>query len=584
MKLGSLFKIQKRGKAQPEPTDIHSAKTRTLVEPAAQAAPTPSGSRYGPPDRSPGEMLGSTYRVLSVHRGGMGLVYIVQDMQSLKRGISLRLALKTFQARYLWDKAVLQRFEREALQWVNLSSHPNIVRALLVQRIEGRPYIWLEVADGGSLADRLASGALPVNEAIEMALQFVSGMRHAHERHGLIHRDIKPANTLLTKNNVVKISDFGLSKLRAEILSEVDGVKPELSPDLWRPDAAAMPTASDVIVGTPAYLPPEGILHPSSVDGRGDIYSFGIMFFEMLTGRPMFLGPDLLAQHVRSSPSKPSSVNPAVPISLDSIVLRCVEKSPMDRYQSFAELESALLTTAEGLEGWAPRPVPSQRVLPLKDELFMKAFTLMEFGRNEEAIRAFEEVLALDPEEAEALNNIGVCLGAQGRIAEAEEYCRKAVAMRPAYAEAWANVGGFCEILKRYQEGLIASDRAIALKPEWAEAHANRGANLSGLGRSEEALASIERALEIDPGYWRAHIRMAVALAYSGAEPRRVLDSVDKALSVQPRDAIAHAIASGCWLDLGDREKARQHLALAIDVAPDDPFVLRVKEIISSRL
>jgi serine/threonine protein kinase len=582
--MGGLFKIPKRSKARLEPLDIQPVKAKTLTQPPTQPAPPSSDAMAGPPDRSPGDMLGPAYQVLSVHRGGMGLVYIVQDLESLKRGRSFRLALKTFQARYLWDEPALSRFEREALQWINLSPHQNIVRALLVQRIEGRPYIWLEVVDGGSLSDRLARGALPVNEAIDIALQFIMGMRHAHEKHGLIHRDIKPANTLLTKNNVVKISDFGLSKLRAEILSEIDGIRPEISPFLRKSETAVMPTAPGIVVGTPAYIPPEAILDPLSADCRGDIYSFGIMFFEMLTGRPMFMGPDVLSQHVLSSPSPPSSINSAVPVQLDAVVLRCVEKLPRNRYQNFAELESAILMAASSLKDWKARLSPAQPIIPPKQDLFMKAFTLMEFGRREEAIRAFKEVLALDPQEAEAHNNIGVCLAEQGHFAEAVEYCLKAVSIRPGYAEAWANLGGFYEHLKQYPEGLNASDRAIVLKPEWAEAHSNRGANLIGLGRLTEAVASIEKALKIDPGYWKAYVRMAVALFYSGAGPRSVLDCIEKALAIQPRDATAHAIASSCSLDLGNLDSAKKHLAIAVDLSPDDPFVNRVEVIISRKL
>jgi len=584
MKLSDFFKSSRRQEPLKTAPDVGPRPTQTLTKETNAVSKYPLEARPGPPERFPGEMLGTSYRVLSVHRGGMGLVYVVQDLNSLKRGISLRLALKTFQARYLWDKSVLQRFEREALQWVNLSPHQNIVRALLVQQIEGRPYIWLEYVDGGSLADRLARGPIPVAEAVDLALQFVKGMRHAHEEHGLIHRDIKPANTLLTKDNVVKISDFGLSKLRADILSDIDGIKAELYRGIPVSAAAAGLTIPGALVGTPAYIPPEAILDPSSVDGRGDIYSFGMMFHEMLTGRLMFQGPDLLAQQIRSRPAPPSASIPLIPASLDAIVLKCVEKVPGDRYQSFADLEAALTAAAASLDGWIPRPASPQSIIPRKDELFMRAFTLMEFKKSEEAIRTFEEVLVLDPTEAEAYNNIAVCLADLGRVDEAVEYCKKAVAIRPDYPESWANLGGFNAHLKRYLEGLSASDRAVALKSDWAEAHSNRGANLIGLGRFREALISFKCALETDPGYWKAHIRMAEALACSGAGPDRVLDSIEKALEVQPRDAQAHAIAAGCWLDLGDREMAERHLNIALELDPANPFVVSVKDIISKKL
>jgi tetratricopeptide (TPR) repeat protein len=499
----------------------------------------------------------------------MGLVYIVDSLTSLQEGKSLILALKTFQDRFLWEEAAIRCFEREATQWIDLDPHPHIVMAFLVERIEGRPYLWLEYIDGESLTDRLARGRLSPAETINLAIQFGRGMRHAYEKHGLIHRDIKPANCLITREGVLKIADFGLSKFRAEALARVD-----VSPT--QPPASSQ---AGLLVGTPAYMPPEAIRGSAKVDIRGDIYSFGVMFHEMLTGRPLFRGPDVLAQQLNIHPPAPSTLNPDVPRELDEIVLTCLHKDPGRRFASFADLEAALERIGRQLEGAIPQSPKSAPIQP-RGRQFMKAFTLMEFGKYEEAIAAFRDVLASAPAEAEAHNNLSFCLAQSGRLEEACTSARRSVELKPTYAEAWANLGGYLGRLGQFEQGIIACDRAIAVRPEWAEAQANRGANLTGLGHFEEAEVCFDRALQANPRYWKAYIMAAESLARRGGKPEKILALVEQALAIHPRDAGALALAAACLKDLGREKEADHHLSKAETINPDHPIVRRVKEIL----
>jgi serine/threonine protein kinase len=541
--------------------------TKTIDSPA-QPSSRPAGSG----EYESGQVLGGKYLIRAVYKGGMGLVYIVDSLTSLQEGKSLILALKTYQNHFLWDEEAIRRFEREATQWIDLDPHPHIVLAFLVERIEGRPYLWLEYIDGESLADRLARIRPGTAEAINLAIQFTRGIRHAYEKHGLIHRDIKPANCLITHEGVLKIADFGLSKFRAEALARVDS----------SPAQTPSSTQAGVRVGTPAYMPPEAIRNPSKADIRGDIYSFGVMFHEMLTGRPLFQGPDVLIQQLDICPAAPSALNPDVPRELDEIALKCLEKDPGRRFASFADLEAALEQVGRLFDGAIPKSLKSASIQPWGRQ-FMKAFTLMEFGKYEEAVGVFRDVLASAPAEAEAHNNLGLCLAQLGRLEEACACVKRAVELKPDYPEASSNLGGYLGQLGQFEQGIAACDRAIAIKPGWAEAHANRGANLTGLGRFDEAAVCFDRALQADPEYWKAYVMSAESLARRGERPEKVLARVEKALGIHPRDAGALAIAAACLNDLGREGDADHYLGKAETIDPNHPMVRRVKEVLLKR-
>lgn len=531
----------------------------------------------GPRQYLPGQIVGGKYYIRAVHKGGMGLVYIVDVLSSLRAGSATVLALKTFQDRFLWNEDAISRFEREAMRWTALDIHPHVVTAMLVERLEGRPYIWLEYVDGQSLADRMADRPIDVASCIELSIQFVRGMRHAYERHGLLHRDIKPANCMLTRDGVLKIADFGLSKFRAELLTHTADAGP--SPGFPFPPSSSDPGAR---AGTPAYMPPEVILDPVRVDTRGDIYSFGVMLHEMLAGRPLFRGPNIasvLQQHLHAHVVAPGSFNSAVPPELDAVVLACLEKDPGRRYSTFGDLELALEPIAARLLGSLPA-LPPHGSVGVSGKLFLRAFTLMEFGRHAAAVDTWHELLRLTPDEAEAHNNVAVCLAELGQLQDACAAARRAIELKPEYAEALANLGGFLGRLGRFQEGVAACDRAIAINPDWAEGYANRGANLVGLLHFEQAAASFEQTLRVDPKYWRAHVLAAEALARRGCPPAEVLAQVRRALHIHPREPTALAMTAACLDDLGEENEADQYLSLAEAVAAHDPLVLRIGEAI----
>ncbi len=264
-----------------------------------------------------GKVIGN-YRILSkIGEGGMGAVYLARDL-TLEREV----ALKIIAPRLAKNPKLMARFKIEAVAQARLT-HPNVVTIYSFEQVGDLYFIVMEYIDGKSLKTMIESGELDIKESLEIFKQILAGVSFAHSR-GVIHRDIKPANVLITKTGIAKIGDFGIAKLEG-----VEGL-----------------TRAGTSLGTPLYSAPEQILG-RKVDHRADIYSLGVVLFEMLTGRPPFVsetGSDYEIQkaHIEKKPPRPSSLNPEIPPVLDKIVMKCLEKDPSRRFSSVDELRRTI--------------------------------------------------------------------------------------------------------------------------------------------------------------------------------------------------------------------------------------------------
>lgn len=273
-----------------------------------------------------GDKIDNQYTVLREHKGGMGIVYEVVDEFSGKK-----YAVKSLRDDFLQSPEAIERFGIEAKTWINLDYHDHIVQAMMFRVVDGRPLLFLEFVEGTDLGRLLEQrGAVSVAEALDWAKQIGQGMAYAHGkevgagRTGVVHRDLKPANLLLTRQGSIKITDFGLVKVV---------------------DTATHLTRQQTGLGTLAYMSPEQLEDARNVDKRADIYSFGAVLYELLTGTPPATGESvanlttsILTQMARA----PSHKNPAVPPPLDQIVLRCLEKDRNRRYNDFTEILAEL--------------------------------------------------------------------------------------------------------------------------------------------------------------------------------------------------------------------------------------------------
>jgi beta-lactam-binding protein with PASTA domain/predicted Ser/Thr protein kinase len=263
------------------------------------------------------------YRVLrKLGSGGMADVFLAEDEE-----LGRRIAIKILNERHASDEQFVERFRREAKNAAGLS-HPNIVQIYDRGEAEGTYYIAMEYLEGSTLKEMAAHREpLPVGEAIGYARQILGALRFAH-RKGIVHRDIKPHNALIDDDGRVKVTDFGIA----------------------RAGAASQMTEAGSIIGTAQYLSPEQA-RGGVIDHRSDLYSVGVVLYELLTGAVPFTGDtpvEIAMKHLSQVPEPPSAKRPDLPRSLDQVVLRALAKDPEERYGSAEEMDAELGRVAEG--------------------------------------------------------------------------------------------------------------------------------------------------------------------------------------------------------------------------------------------
>ncbi len=278
------------------------------------------------------------YRITaSIGAGGMGEVFRARDTR-LNRDVAVKVLPKDL----VEDANRLRRFEQEAKTLAALN-HPNVLTVFDAGVHEGAPYLVSELLEGKTLREEMNDSALPVRKATEYAMQIAHGLAAAHCK-GIVHRDLKPENVFITKDGRVKILDFGLAKLRSlETPIVKRGAEPASTIQI-DPAAIINTTGPGMVMGTPAYMSPEQV-SGEPADHRADIFAFGCVFYEMLSGARAFrrnTPVESMNAVLNDAPPELSTTNPTVPAALARIVERCLEKQPDNRFHSAKDLAFAL--------------------------------------------------------------------------------------------------------------------------------------------------------------------------------------------------------------------------------------------------
>lgn len=522
-----------------------------------------------------------SYMVERTLRGGMGVVYICADEKIGERE-SARIVLKTFQNQILNKNNLRQRFEREAEIWISLGHHPNIVQARRVlglgsARVESRPHLLLEYIHGDpgigtDLKAWIVQQRLDLARVLEIGIAICRGMDAAVQKiPGLVHRDLKPGNILIREDGQIKITDFGLASVIAEVIHPP--VDDDLSDD---PQPAgtgsAQLTSVGQLVGTPAYFSPEQA-RADVLDLRSDIYAFGAILYEMLTSRQVFTAATTRQwadAHQFSTPSFPTSAA-HVPPELKTFTLQLLQKFPDDRPQTWEAVETSLRDLYQGIFGTLPPEAEPERGLQ-HEEYMDQAYGFTELGRYEDALIAYDHALELAPESAWALSRKARVLLLLDRHEEADRTIDAALQHNPEFGWAWHQKGRIQERLHHTDSALQAFGRAAqhatspARRTHALKKQARLLLNHRRYSELEPVLDQLRTIDDRDPETW------GMVASYYRATKQYVqaLRAGEKAAQLSPRDARLLFQRGLILLDMNDPNAAAELFAQAVEIAPRD--------------
>lgn len=468
-----------------------------------------------------GDFIGQKYEVVDVlGEGGFGIVYLVY-LHDLT-GSHPFYALKTFKDEYLSENTVKDRFRKEAQLWIDIGSHPYLVRAFFIDIVSGRLFVGSEYIapekQGGpnSLDAYLKLTSIDLAQSLRWAVQFCHGMEHAYSKGISAHRDIKPSNIMIDNNMTVKITDFGLAGIY-----ESSVPMPEQKGNVDMP----LNTVIGTSIGTPEYMPPEQFTDFSACDERSDIYSFGVVLYQMASGGKLPFSAEnteyrwMALKHLHYEKTVPKLYSPLFPI-----IQKCLEKESPHRYQSFDVLRADLAAMLKRQTGEMVKIPHAEEEASW--EWNNKGMSLINLSKYEQAITCFNKAINIDSK------NSG----------------------------AWDNKGNALRFMDRQEEAIGCYDNAIKIDPSNARAWINKGASLCTLGQLDDSLRCIHQALDIKPINMRL-ASMSVAIVASSVikfKPAEINSICQKIIShnLKPYDVDGLLNLGLCYLQIEDVDSA----------------------------
>jgi len=528
----------------------------------------------------PGTVL-SHYEILAqIGAGGMGVVYKARDLR-----LDRHVAIKVLASDRLEDPAERNRFVREA-KTASALNHPNIVTIYDIDTSGDIQFIAMEYVEGQPLSNLIPSGGLPFDQVLGHAVQVTEAMGKAHAA-GITHRDLKPGNIMVTGEGRLKILDFGLAKkqLGSDDRTVVDSL-----------------TTTGMVVGTVAYMAPEQALG-EEIDGRSDIFSFGIILYEMLAGAMPFTGKTAIAtlqKILHEEPPALSSSRPGILPAFEAIVRKAVAKSPALRYQTMEALRADLWKVSEEIIGVRQvrrsRFRPGQAVLRYKWAVAGLVVAVVLASQAGALVRRMSSrsssAEAVDPttlpatamEAVEWVRRGAVYLKRYDfpdNIDRAIAVYQKALERDPNYAAAHAALAE-AYLLKNsarpdpqwIRQATEASSRALSLNPNLAAAHLAQGRLLTQTKKPDEGAQEYQRAIDQEPRNATAHLRLA---EYEGSRGNRTRaeELFAGAANLDPGDWLVPQLLGLFYFRNGRYEEAAKAWEKALSLSPDNVLVYR---------
>lgn len=464
-----------------------------------------------------GTILAERYEVRNIlGSGGFGVVYLAYDLRR-----DCLCALKMPRVKLAEDPVKRRRFKQEAQIWVELGHHPYLVQAYDVGDFQGQPYISMEYVapnhDGASeLSDYVKRGAIPLELCLNWIVQFCDGMSHALSEGVRSHRDIKPANLMVGPGRELKITDFGLASRRSEPYTHGgDGFN-------YVPTALSGffgHTGRGIGFGTPTHMPPEQFDDAASCDIRSDIYSFGIVLYQVASrGQMPFYVPypknGGAATWMTYWKSMQSLHNThAVPYlghPLDAIIQKCTQKNPRDRFASIDELRSSA-TKLMVSNNFSPPPVRGREHLSTL-ELHNKGLSFQHLGELDKALSCFDRIIEMTPHSVTAWSNRGTCLAKLGRQEDAIAAFEKAIRIDPKNPRSWSNHAKCLIKSNRLDEATESLNQSLRIESKQPFAWNAYGTLLLKRNDTQNAIKHFNYALSLSPNSARTKYNLGRAL------------------------------------------------------------------------
>lgn len=495
-------------------------------------------------------------------KGGFGVVYLVYSREAKKL-----VALKTFKDEFLADQEIRKRFQKEANVWIELGKHPYLVQALFVDNKSGRLFIGMEYIAPNELGLNSLEGYLQrrppdLAQSLRWAIQICNGMQYAYTKGIRVHRDLKPNNIMISPELNAKITDFGL----AGVISERLMISPDkMDAHISQPQQFYQ-TAIGEALGTPTHMAPEQFEDATRCDERSDIYSFGIILYQMATkGKLPFLAHVDADFWLKMHELHSKAQIPRVNSPLYPIIQHCLEKSPERRPFHFEEIQSELEKLLRGQEREEFTLSPSSD--PGLLEWCNKGFSLGSLGRYEEAIACYDRVLNVIPNFPQILVNKANDLNKLGRYQEAIQCLDKALVLDPQNAIAWNNKGNSLSSLKRDEEAIDCFDEALRIDPGRFSSLVNKGNSLRIIGRLEEANECFDKVIQNDPGMRDAWYNKGLTLIIQH-EFIEAMSCFDRTIAIDPFDKLAWVFKGKCLDVLKRDHEALDCFTKALEMDP----------------
>jgi serine/threonine protein kinase/tetratricopeptide (TPR) repeat protein len=527
---------------------------------------------------APGLRLGP-YEILDeLGAGGMGRVYKARDSR-LNRLVAIK-----FLNTELMDDMARHRFHQETKAASSLN-HPHIVTVHEAGEFEGRPYLVTELVDGGTLKAWAKAEKRSWHDTAELLVGVADGLACAHES-GILHRDIKPENVLVTKSGYAKLADFGLAKMAESATAETETLT-----------MTELRTRPGTIVGTVAYMSPEQVLGEKT-DARSDIFSFGVLLYEILTGVRPFHGNSNVAcmrMIVDAEPAATSTLVPGLPFSLQAIVQRCLEKKPEKRYQTARALTSELRTALNAITASAEVLADAKRRARRSRWLAVLAAAVaaaLLIAASVPAVRraVASRLLGGRAPLAELLSDYDAYRAGRaaldrydkpGNVDRAVQYMQTAIRLNPGFATAYAGLSE-AYVLRNIAAPdpnwvALARDsaaKAVALSPELAMAHVALANALLEGGKRAEAAVEFERGRDLDPKNWGALVGLA-GIANSAGNNAEAESWFRKGIEAAAGNWVPHQALGRFYYGTQRYDDALKAWERAIQLAPGNARVLR---------